>query len=411
MVDNLLPHSAISSWGGFLYQGKVALFHSLKLIVDGRFEQKLIDTFELQLDSTDDFAIYFQGVAISTHQVKAKKSKNRSSYNEALEQASNVQKDCNITTKRFFHVANELDDFSDYINSNKNTVTFYKYDNQCFCELSEIDILLSKLLERYFNLNSLDVTEKIILEKLTLLSELISGKILSNHAKIHSGSTQNESAYYNRISREEIVSILNQKALFLLDKQYVALNFKRKLCDNIENYLYKYSDEFNYDQIYILTCILKFICENKDFDHATINDSIQPHKENYMLDDDHVHDYLDVFLEFGIPPLLKDIPHYSCQLFNKYLPTALKIKASKRIRADTFISNLQRNISNNPNLSNLIFEYNNLIASEIDGDLKVLNLENIMDVEDENNKMHHIVKPYSLRVISVSEAESKINAK
>ena len=101
MVDNLLPHSAISSWGGFLYQGKVALFHSLKLIVDGEFEKRVINTFELQLDSTDDFAIYFQGVAISTHQVKAKKSKNRSSYNEALEQASNVQKDCNTATKGF----------------------------------------------------------------------------------------------------------------------------------------------------------------------------------------------------------------------------------------------------------------------------------------------------------------------
>lgn len=393
------------------YQGKVALFHSLKLIVDGEFEKRVINTFELQLDSTDDFAIYFQGVAISTHQVKAKKSKNRSSYNEALEQASNVQKDCNTATKRFFHVANELDDFSDYINSKKNTVIFYKYENQSFCKLSEIDILLSKLLKEYLNLHSLDVTENIILEKLTILSELISSKILSNHAKIHAGETQNEAAYYNRISREEIVSILDQSSLFLMDKEYVALKFKRKLCNIIENYLYSYSEDYDDDQINILTCILKFICENKDLDHVIINDSIQPHTENYILDDDHVHDYLDVFLEFGILPLLQDIPHYSYGLSNKYLPTALKIKASKRIRADMFISKLQRNISNNPNLSNLIFEYNNLIASEIDGDLKVLNLENIMDIEDENQNIHHIVKPYSLRVISVSVAESEINAK
>ncbi|MQZ39149.1 hypothetical protein F4T96_13345 [Acinetobacter nosocomialis] len=57
MSNNSLPHSAISSWGGFLYQGKVALFHSLKLIVDGNFDGKVIDTFELQLDSTDDFAM------------------------------------------------------------------------------------------------------------------------------------------------------------------------------------------------------------------------------------------------------------------------------------------------------------------------------------------------------------------
>ena len=316
-----------------------------------------------------------------------------------------------IQQQKVFHVANELDDFSDYINSKKNTVIFYKYENQSFCKLSEIDILLSKLLKEYLNLHSLDVTENIILEKLTILSELISSKILSNHAKIHAGETQNEAAYYNRISREEIVSILDQSSLFLMDKEYVALKFKRKLCNIIENYLYSYSEDYDDDQINILTCILKFICENKDLDHVIINDSIQPHTENYILDDDHVHDYLDVFLEFGILPLLQDIPHYSYGLSNKYLPTALKIKASKRIRADMFISKLQRNISNNPNLSNLIFEYNNLIASEIDGDLKVLNLENIMDIEDENQNIHHIVKPYSLRVISVSVAESEINAK
>ncbi|EIB7122029.1 ABC-three component system protein [Acinetobacter baumannii] len=411
MSNNSLPHSAISSWGGFLYQGKVALFHSLKLIVDGNFDGKVIDTFELQLDSTDDFAIYYKGMAISTHQVKAKKSKNRSSYIEALEQASNVQKDCNIDTKRFFHVANELDDFSDYTNSQENIVAFYKYDDQCFCELSEIDNLLSNLLRDYLKLKSLDCTEKIILEKLVLLSELISEKILSNHAKIHSGETQNKVAYFNRINKDVIVGVLNQPQLFLMDKEYVALKFKQNLCNVIENYLYMYSEDYEDYEIHILTCILKFICENKSLDHITINDSIQPHTENYILDDDHVYDYLDVFLEFGIPPLLKDIPHYSCNLLNKYLPTALKVKASKRIRADAFVAKLKRNISNNPNLSNLIFEYNNLIAAEIDGDLQILDLNNIVNVVGDGGNLNNIVKPYSLRVISVSVAESEINAK
>ena len=48
---------------------------------------------------------------------------------------------------------------------------------------------------------------------------------------------------------------------------------------------------------------------------------------NTVLLLDHVHDYLDIFLEFGVAPLLKDIPHYCNDLINKYLPTALKIKA------------------------------------------------------------------------------------
>ncbi|HFQ6221182.1 TPA: dsDNA nuclease domain-containing protein, partial [Pseudomonas aeruginosa] len=60
------PDSAISSWSGFVYQGKVALYHCLKLITEGERE------FELQLDSTDDFAIYKDGKLFSAHQVKAK---------------------------------------------------------------------------------------------------------------------------------------------------------------------------------------------------------------------------------------------------------------------------------------------------------------------------------------------------
>ncbi|WP_034689047.1 hypothetical protein [Acinetobacter sp. 263903-1] len=51
-----LPDSAISSWGGFVYQGKIALFHSIKLLMDGSFEGKEVKKFALQLDSTDDFA-------------------------------------------------------------------------------------------------------------------------------------------------------------------------------------------------------------------------------------------------------------------------------------------------------------------------------------------------------------------
>ena len=32
--DEKYPASAVSSWSGFVYQGKIALYHSLKLIHD-----------------------------------------------------------------------------------------------------------------------------------------------------------------------------------------------------------------------------------------------------------------------------------------------------------------------------------------------------------------------------------------
>ncbi|WP_253385078.1 hypothetical protein [unidentified bacterial endosymbiont] len=41
--DEKYPASAVSSWSGFVYQGKIALYHSLKLIHDNDLD------FELQL--------------------------------------------------------------------------------------------------------------------------------------------------------------------------------------------------------------------------------------------------------------------------------------------------------------------------------------------------------------------------
>lgn len=100
-----LPSSAITSWGGFVYQGKVALYHCLKLLTEKSFQNKPIEYFELQLDSTDDFAIYNEGKVVSTHQVKAKLSQYLSEYISAIYKAAGIETDCDDNTIRYFHVA------------------------------------------------------------------------------------------------------------------------------------------------------------------------------------------------------------------------------------------------------------------------------------------------------------------
>ena len=75
---NKLLDTAISSWSGFVYQGKVAIYYVLTQIENGNYT--------LQLDSIDDFAIFDDnGNVLSMHQVKAKKSPNFSTYKEAFQ--------------------------------------------------------------------------------------------------------------------------------------------------------------------------------------------------------------------------------------------------------------------------------------------------------------------------------------
>lgn len=54
LIDPNDIHSAADIWNGFIYQGKVALYHVLKLINN---DKDNVDGLHLQLDSLENFAI------------------------------------------------------------------------------------------------------------------------------------------------------------------------------------------------------------------------------------------------------------------------------------------------------------------------------------------------------------------
>ena len=85
MAEELLPHTAAATWSGFIYQGRIALYHVVKLLHD-KTEAELAELF-LQIDSIEDFAIIKYGlrdsvIPVTMHQVKAVKSNYYSSYKD-----------------------------------------------------------------------------------------------------------------------------------------------------------------------------------------------------------------------------------------------------------------------------------------------------------------------------------------
>lgn len=194
-----LPASAISSWGGFVYQGKVALYHSVKLLCDNEFAGVQITDFELQLDSTDDFAIYVAGVAISIHQVKAKISPYRSAFIDALEKSSQINTDCNVSTRRYFHIANQIDNATDYTNSSASTVEFYKYGVESFCLLADIEKITKEKIFDYLAKHGLPCSDMLIERKYCHLSELVTKQVVKIHSLIHQGETEKKAAYTQTI--------------------------------------------------------------------------------------------------------------------------------------------------------------------------------------------------------------------
>ncbi|AWF50119.1 ABC-three component system protein [Klebsiella michiganensis] len=409
-IEETLPESAISSWGGFVYQGKVALYHCLKLLTAKSFQQRIIDNFELQLDSTDDFAIYCDGKVISTHQVKAKLSQYRSEYVKAIYKAACIATDCDENTIRYFHVAKELDNFENYTSNDGKIVEFYNYGDNKYCLLSKINELIDEQIELFLDTNDFIKTKNLIIEKSTLLSELITNKVIVIHNLVHNGQKQDYAAYHNRIASSIFWELLTSPPLNRTDEIYQALLTKEKITTVIESEFYNDLDHFNEKQIESISNVFRFIYSLNDSSAIQMHTSLQPHRENNVINKDDIRDYFDVISAISHIPKLLGLPHYSKKI-NKYLPTALEIRDGRR-RNTSFQEDLKKHIRDNATLASLLYEYNNIIAYKVSDDTIIsATSEKITKINDSKENNNHIVREFNLRVISTDKAEAELNAK
>ncbi|EDN4766447.1 hypothetical protein BVY88_000023 [Salmonella enterica subsp. enterica serovar Javiana] len=409
-IEETLPGSAISSWGGFVYQGKVALYHCLKLLTAKSFQQRIIDNFELQLDSTDDFAIYCDGKVISTHQVKAKLSQYRSEYVKAIYKAACIATDCDENTIRYFHVAKELDNFENYTSNDGKIVEFYNYGDNKYCLLSKINELIDEQIELFLDTHNFIKTKNLIIEKSTLLSELITNKVIVIHNLVHNGQKQDYAAYHNRIASSIFWELLTSPPLNRTDEIYQALLTKEKITTVIESEFYNDLDHFNEKQIESISNVFRFIYSLNDSSAIQMHTSLQPHRENNVINKDDIRDYFDVISAISHIPKLLGLPHYSKKI-NKYLPTALEIRDGRR-RNTSFQEDLKKHIRDNATLASLLYEYNNIIAYKVSDDTIIsATSEKITKINDSKENNNHIVREFNLRVISTDKAEAELNAK
>jgi len=79
-----MAHDASATWSGFNYQGKVALFHTLKLIIEKLENGCSLTDYQLILENNEDFDIHGPGGYESFHQVKAINETAYSKFQDAL---------------------------------------------------------------------------------------------------------------------------------------------------------------------------------------------------------------------------------------------------------------------------------------------------------------------------------------
>ncbi|MCM5292847.1 hypothetical protein MMT10_28020, partial [Escherichia coli] len=95
--------------------------------------------------------------------------------------------------------------------------------------LSKINELIDEQIELFLDTNKLIKTKNLIIEKSTLLSELITNKVIVIHNLVHNGQKQDYAAYHNRIASSIFWELLSSPPLNRTDEIYQALLTKEKI--------------------------------------------------------------------------------------------------------------------------------------------------------------------------------------
>ncbi|MFC1560493.1 ABC-three component system protein [Pseudomonadota bacterium] len=225
------PHTAITTWSGFIYQGKVAIYHVLNLLK----EMENCNEFSLQLDSLEDFSILDGAEKIvSLHQVKANKSQYYSSYKEAINKLERKASVSGCGTAKF-HLAMKITDKTNLeIASSHPPVEIYDYDQDSWCSVDEIDRKIEEKIQHLLTIRwaedaskqSGDYARKVR----GYIDQIILKKVLKIHRIVHENlMSDRDAAYTQKILFTEFIETLqkdlNQEDLGEDYYFYLLLNY------------------------------------------------------------------------------------------------------------------------------------------------------------------------------------------
>ncbi|NRB80363.1 MAG: hypothetical protein HRU38_17135 [Saccharospirillaceae bacterium] len=436
--DEITKSSAVASWSGFIYQGKVALYQAIKILTNDKLSFK----YDLKVEHLDDFAIFENNTALFIHQVKSTQSKYRNSYKKALDQAADViSPHFTANTRRYFHVSVDITDFSNHVKSGK-TVKFYKYDNdKFFVAPDEMDLRLKKVIANYLESNSNLNTDALVEHKLDRLNSLVANRVNFAHAvNQKTNSTQYESTDAAPIKFTEIIECLKSEVLDFKDKNHVLFMFKNsfiQVIDEIANYHDScYEDDItdfdedeilDYDEKYI-KCLSHLSSCKKTI--ASLNDnlleklyfSLDP--SNIVIDNisskSSIRRYLDIIDTLPLFISNNNLPHYINDNHGKYIPSSIELDGFSKNAALNVLNNHLTKLSENTALLELLFEFDNLIVKMSDASFnldsytkrKATHNGNCIDAINDNEFIaiqEKITKAKKIRFVPSNMAKGELN--
>jgi len=377
-IDANTIHSAISTWSGFVYQGKVAIYHSIRLLIE---EKKAIDYF-LQLDSLEDFAITDKDRIISLHQVKAKSSDYYSTYKEDFIKL--IARKVSFPAEQiFFHLAVENEKGSAYIEIIHSPLLIYRYHNGLpFCELTDIDKHINCLISRWLLLKGKPEQNNIQTIELirNCLEEKILKQVIEIHAANHTGAvTINEGAFYLTIPLREIIEILDRDmANWATSEAYYCHLLRSDLNLYFQEFLLELESDGPLEEI-TKKHLSKYLVHmsNLDTEHLVkFIKTILPHR---IVKFETIADYKNVGIredEFkdalfrALSEITKEAEmgpnniNWTTPLSEKLVPTLINASGSSTIQTKRICSQIHKNVVQTD--LEVAFENQRMITSELD---------------------------------------------
>jgi hypothetical protein len=237
-------HTAAATWSGFIYQGKIALYHVLKLLTTDTTS----NAYHLQLDSLEDFAIVKEDLTpISLHQVKAMKSTSYGEYKEAFDKLEKRKVE-HPSNDAYFHLAQKNTKTAVQIKALHPTIDIYKYNNgNHHCSLDEVNTYIENYISEYLNTNNLGHFNNPINVSIfrNNLEALIFNQVIAIHANNHQkdGLTINEGAYNFTIPLINFISELVKDPATTLDENYYLFVTKELLNQYYTEFIIEIEEE------------------------------------------------------------------------------------------------------------------------------------------------------------------------
>ncbi|NVJ53931.1 MAG: hypothetical protein HWD90_09540 [Campylobacteraceae bacterium] len=402
-----LLNTAISSWSGFVYQGKVAIYHVL-LELDK-------SNYTLQLDSLDDFAIIdANNHIVSLHQVKAKKDTHFSSYKEDFEklQSGGNTISCN---NLFFHLAKAISDKNiEDIEADFNPIEVYKYDSIPYCEVNLIDTKIEELIISTQPRGRDNRDYASLVRK--YLDNLITEKLFEIHRIIHLNLLSDEdAAFIQRIPFQDFLDILNEDLnLRTISNEYYLYQIKNDICRYYQEYCIE-NEPMN-DELTRMNDFMLFFESLQKKDLIKFIKNIMPHRTFKF---ESLSDYKDNSPQ---QTEIKDVFIYILHQIEKkplYLNRCLlQWKNDSKSFSPTCIIGNPRNtekicdqIINNALSTDLdlLFENQNLITDSIT--VESMTASHIVrnNYQDDDKEYKHIMKWNEISLVCIDDAKGELN--